>query len=296
MPLTTGAKRAVIVLLAAVLAAALLLLPERRDGPFTAVSRSVSSVFAYPIRALDALSQGLENLWGRYVSLRRVEEENMALREEIGRLREDNISLREKAAAADRLRSLLDLKEDLPYTTMPSRVMGRDPTNWYRSLVIDKGLKEGLAAEMGVMTASGAVGRIVKVYDHMAIVLLIIDRNNAVTGLIQRTRDEGIVEGTEKGMAWIKYLPLLSNVKVGDAVVTSGLVGGFPRGIPIGRITRIERREGELFLSAEIQPDTDFAKLEEVLVITGPWQAGPFLSPSPPRPSSSGKRSIPENR
>jgi len=126
---------------------------------------------------------------------------------------------------------------------------------------------------MGVVTTAGAVGRIVKAYDRFAIVLLLNDLNNAITGLVQRTRDEGIVEGTEKGLARIKYLPLLSTVKVGDQVVTSGLAGGFPRGIPIGTITKIERREAELFLSAEITLDADFAKIEEVLVITAPRES-----------------------
>jgi rod shape-determining protein MreC len=187
---------------------------------------------------------------------------------------------------------LLNLKEELPYSTLPARVIARDPTNWYRSIVINKGQDDGIAVDMGVMTPTGAVGRVVKVHRQLAVVLLLIDRNNAVTGLVQRTRDEGIVEGTEKGLAWIKYLPLLSNVKVGDIVITSGLAGGFPRGLPIGRITRIERREAELFLSAEIQPDTDFGRLEEVLVITTPREATnlPSLLPAPSRGSPSPKR------
>ena len=98
------------------------------------------------------------------------------------------------------------------------------------------------------------------------------------------------MEGTEKGWAWIKYLPLLSNVKVGDIVVTSGMAGGFPRGLPIGRITRIERREAELFLSAEIQPDTDFGRLEEVLVITNPRETGTLPVLPVPDPSAPAKR------
>jgi rod shape-determining protein MreC len=105
------------------------------------------------------------------------------------------------------------------------------------------------------------------------------------------------VEGTEKGLAGIKYLPLLSNVKVGDIVITSGMAGGFPRGLPIGRITRIERREAELFLSAEIQPDTDFGRLEEVLVITTPRENTnvPSLLPVPGRGPAPAKR-LEENR
>jgi len=227
----------------------------------------------HPLKALDSVTQGIDSIWSRYIALLHVHDENLNLRRETAMLQEEASRLRERVAASDRLRELLNLKEELPYTTIAARVIARDPTNWYRSIVINKGQDDGIGVEMGVMTPSGAVGRVVKVQRQLAIVLLIIDRNNAITGLVQRTRDEGIVEGTEKGWAWIKYLPLLSNVKVGDIVVTSGMAGGFPRGLPIGRITRIERREAELFLSAEIQPDTDFGRLEEVLVITTPRES-----------------------
>jgi rod shape-determining protein MreC len=130
---------------------------------------------------------------------------------------------------------------------------------------------------MGVMAPDGAVGRVVKVTPFTAIVLLITDPNNAVTGLIQRTRDEGIVEGTTEGRARMKYIPLLATLQSGDVIVTSGLTGGFPRGVPLGTITRIDRIEGELFQSAEIVPEVDLHKLEEVLVITDPLPVGDGL-------------------
>jgi rod shape-determining protein MreC len=102
------------------------------------------------------------------------------------------------------------------------------------------------------------------------VVLLITDPNNAVTGLIQRTRDEGIVEGTVRGLARMKYIPLLSAVRVGDTVVTSGLTGGFPKGLVIGSVRSLEKGEGDLFQSADITPEVDVSKLEEVLVISTP--------------------------
>ncbi|TLY34972.1 MAG: rod shape-determining protein MreC [Nitrospirae bacterium] len=286
--LTTGAKRAVLLLLA-ILAAALVFLPESREGPLKRIGRGLASTVGYPLRALDNLNQGVANVWNGYVALGHVREENLALRDDIARLQEENGRLRELSVAAGRLRELLDLQESFPYSTIAARVIGRDPTNWYRSVIINKGQQDGLTADMGVMTPQGAVGRIIKVYDHMSVVLLIIDRNNAITGLVQRTRDEGIVEGTEKGVAWIKYLPLMATIKVGDPVVTSGLAGGFPRGVPIGRITKTERRQAEMFLSAEIEPDADFGKLDEVLVITSLQEAAalppnPFPARLPKRP------------
>jgi rod shape-determining protein MreC len=293
---STGAKRAVFVLLA-VLAAALLAFPESRQGPVQVAGRIIVSAVALPLRAVDALNHGIESVWNRYLTLHLVREENLTLRQEIARLKSDNTRLRETAASTDRLRALLDLKERLSYTTIAAQVIGRDPTNWYRSIVINKGRKDGLTTDMGVLTPAGVVGRVVKVYDRLAVVLLIIDRNNAVTGLIQRTRDEGIVEGTDKGLARIKYLPLLSTVKVGDQVVTSGLAGGFPRGLPIGRITKIERREAELFLSAEIEPDSDFSRFDEVLVVMVPREtSGSSAPPFPVRPTPADKRDTGESQ
>ncbi len=292
----TGSKRAVLLLLA-VLAAALLIFPESRQSPLQTIGRPLASAIALPLRAVDALNQAIETIRNRYLTLRHVREENRAIRQELGRLRMDNAQLREMAAETDRLRALLRLRAVIPFPTVAARVVGRDPTNWYRSIVINKGRKEGLATDMGVMTPAGAVGRIVKVYDYLAIVLLIIDRTNAVTGLVQGTRDEGIVEGTEKGLTRIKYLPLLSTVKVGDQVITSGLAGGFPRGLPIGHITRIERREAELFLSAEIEPSADFVKLEEVLIITTPRETSDLpANPFPLRPTPPDRRDAGETR
>ncbi|MCS7051888.1 MAG: rod shape-determining protein MreC, partial [Thermomicrobium sp.] len=137
-------------------------------------------------------------------------------------------------------------------------------------VVLDKGEQDGIRTEMGVITQSGAVGRVVKTRSSSSVVLLITDPHNAVTGLIQRTRDEGIIEGTFEGTVRMKYIPLLSTVQVGDPVVTSGLTGGFPRGVPIGTITNIHKDESELFQTADVRPDVDFTKLEEVLVVTVP--------------------------
>jgi rod shape-determining protein MreC len=274
-----GGKRAVILFLA-LLITALLLLPESRQEPLLALGRHMAAAVSVPLHAIDTLNQQGKGLWTRYLALQGTRAENQTLRQAVARLQQENARLRETAAASTRLRNLLELKERLPYPAVSAQVVGRDPSNWYRSIVVNKGTKDGLAVDMGVVTPSGIIGRIVKVYDRFAIVLLVIDPNNAVTGLVQRTRDEGIVEGTERGLARIKYLPLLSTVKVGDQVVTSGLAGGFPRGLPIGTITKIERREAELFLSAEIAPDSDFAKLEEVLVVTSPRESAQL----PPMP------------
>jgi rod shape-determining protein MreC len=246
------------------------LLPKQTRSVLQTVGQPISAVVFLPIEALTTLEQSVIGLWQEYVALRHVREENRQLRRDLDVLQRQNSDLRESAVAAQRLGSLLEFKEQFVPHTVAARVMGRDSTNWYSSVILNKGDRDGIRPEMGVMTSAGIVGRVVKTGPFSSIVLLVTDPHNAITGIIQRSRDEGIVEGTFQGRARIKYLPLLASIRVGDIVVTSGLTGGFPRGIVIGTVLTMQKEEGELFQSAEIAPQADLSKLEEVLIITVP--------------------------
>jgi len=259
-----------ILLLLALLLSVIFLLPKQTRSVLQTVGQPISAVVFLPIEALTTLEQSVIGLWQEYVALRHVREDNRQLRRDLEVLQRQNSELRESAIAAQRLESLLEFKEQFVPHTVAARVMGRDSTNWYSSVILDKGDRDGIRPEMGVMTSAGIVGRVVKTGPFSSIVLLVTDPHNAITGIIQRSRDEGIVEGTSQGRARIKYLPLLANIRVGDIVVTSGLTGGFPRGIVIGNVLTMQKEEGELFQSAEIAPQADLSKLEEVLIITVP--------------------------
>jgi rod shape-determining protein MreC len=259
-----------ILLLLALLLSVIFLLPKQTRSVLQTVGQPISAVVFLPIEALTTLEQSVIGLWQEYVALRHVREDNRQLRRDLEVLQRQNSDLRESAIAAQRLESLLEFKEQFVPHTVAARVMGRDSTNWYSSVILNKGDRDGIRPEMGVMTSVGIVGRVVKTSPFSSIVLLVTDPHNAITGIIQRSRDEGIVEGTSQGRARIKYLPLLANIRVGDIVVTSGLTGGFPRGIVIGTVLTMQKEEGELFQSAEIAPQADLSKLEEVLIITVP--------------------------
>ena len=259
-----------ILLLLALLLSVIFLLPKQTRSVLQTVGQPISAVVFLPIEALTTLEQSVIGLWQEYVALRHVREDNRQLRRDLEVLQRQNSDLRESAIAAQRLESLLEFKEQFVPHTVAARVMGRDSTNWYSSVILNKGDRDGIRPEMGVMTSAGIVGRVVKTGPFSSIVLLVTDPHNAITGIIQRSRDEGIVEGTSQGRARIKYLPLLANIRVGDIVVTSGLTGGFPRGIVIGNVLTMQKEEGELFQSAEIAPQADLSKLEEVLIITVP--------------------------
>ena len=264
-----GARRLALGMFALLLAV-LFLFPGQSQGLLDILDGPVGQVVRLPLEAVSSLDQGISDMWQQYVSLQHVADENRRLRQEMEWLRGENSQLREAAAATQRLTSLLQFKEQALPAMVAAQVIGRDSSNRYKSVILNKGESDGIQKDMGVITPAGVVGRVVKATGATSVVLLLTDPNNAIAGLIQRTRDEGIVEGIPQGRAKLKYIPMLSAVKEGDRVVTSGLVGGFPRGLAIGTITSIDREEGALFQTAELVPEVDVNRVEEVLVIQAP--------------------------
>lgn len=256
--------------LAVVVLLVFFLLPSQLQGVFQEVGSPIGWVVSWPLRAVASIQEGVADSWDSYVVLQGVQEENLALRKELEQLKGQNGQLREAAAATSRLTALLEFKGQEMFPMVAAQVIGRDTGNWYRAIILNKGESDGFRTDMGVVTPAGVVGRIVKTTAATSVVLLVTDPNNAIAGLVQRTRDEGIIEGTTSGLARLKYIPLLSTARPGDRVVTSGLVGGFPRGLSIGTITRIDKAEGALFQSAELTPEVDISLVEEVLVIQSP--------------------------
>ncbi len=259
-----------LLLLFALLLSIMFLLPKQSRDLMQSLGQPVTLVVSLPLEALTAVDRSVRDVWESYVALRRVHEENLRLRQEILALREENGGLRETATSQARLAALLEFKQRIPHRTVAAQVIGQDASNLYRGVVLNKGERDGIRVDLGVMTPAGVVGRVIKTGPSSSVVLLVTDPHNAIAGIVQRSRDEGIIEGTPSGRARIKYLPLLSSVRISDVVVTSGLTGGFPRGLVVGTITSIEKEEGALFQAAEIAPEADLSKLEEVLVITSP--------------------------
>lgn len=194
--------------------------------------------------------------------------ENDELRRELDRLRRELQESRERLAAADRLERLLEFRERSDFTMAAASVIGRDTSGLYRTVLIDRGSSDGVAAGQAVVAPDGVVGRVIRSYPSSAMVLLLTDRSSGIDALVQRTRDPGIVQGRGATACELRYVDRSSEVEVGDDVVTSGIGGGFPKGVWLGRVSGVDRG-GEMFLGVEIRPSVDLARLEEVLVVTG---------------------------
>ncbi|MGH7257849.1 MAG: rod shape-determining protein MreC, partial [Nitrospiraceae bacterium] len=241
---TYGSKRLAVVLFALLLAA-LFLLPSQSQGILQFLGGPLGQVLSVPLEIFSSLDRGMTEIWDGYVALRGIREENRQLRKELEFVQGQNNQLREAAVATQRLEAILDFKQKSVPDMVAAQVIGRDATNWYRGIILNKGEQDGVRAEMGVVTPAGVVGRVVKATSSSSVVLLMTDPNNAIAALVQGTRDEGIVEGTRNGRARMKYIPLLSTVHPGDHVITSGLTGSFPRGLAVGVMTHIEKEEGD---------------------------------------------------
>jgi len=209
----------------------------------------------------------VENFWLQYFYLVGVRRENKELRKQVQRLMLENTRYRELLSTYQRLQALLKFKQTFNQPAVAGRVIGRDPSGWFRSIIVDKGQQDGIAMDMPVVNAQGVVGRIVSTSPHYSKVLLIIDQNSSVDCLIQRSRYRGMVKGVSEDLCKVAYIVKSSDVRQGDVVVTSGLGGVFPKGLPLGTVTKVEERAGELFKEVEMRPAVDFSRLEEVLII-----------------------------
>ncbi len=208
-----------------------------------------------------------EAFWLNYFHLVNVRRENRRLRKELDALRMENSRYRELLTTHNRLQQLLQFRETLHRPMVAARVIGWDPTGWFKSIIIDRGVRTGMKIDMPVVNAQGVVGRIVSVAAGYSKVLLIIDQNSAVDCLVERSRDRGMVKGLSSETCKLAYVVKSSDVMAGDMVVTSGLGGVFPKGLPVGYVIRVGDTASGLFKDIDVRPVVDFSRLEEVLVI-----------------------------
>ena len=193
-------------------------------------------------------------------------------------LRRDNqqLRLREMHAAAiqrenDRLRQLFGWQQKAPWKPKLANVVLRDPANWWRTIQIDLGSRDGARVNLPVMTTEGLVGRISEVSLTSSRVVLVGDRNCKVSAMVEDgTRDTGVLETAgpfDSSLLTLSYLPMDANLKPGQNVVTSGLGGVFPQGIAIGKIVDTRQVEFGLYTEARVRLAVNLSALEEVWVL-----------------------------
>ncbi len=250
-----------------VIANFLILAVVGQRAPSSAPGGLTITVLAPFQNAFSQSSRFLRDIWRHYFAMVAASQENDQLRKQLARADEMKNVWVEARMANERLRRLTDLEDSFTDAVVFAEVIAKDPTTWFKTVIINKGRRDGLAKGMPALVPEGIVGQVVEASGHYAKILLIVDRNSAVDALVQRTRVRGILSGASAEQGDLDYVLLKEDVQVGDTIVTSGLDGVFPKGLRIGSVQSVEARPNEMFHTIKVSPFVDFDKLEELLVV-----------------------------
>jgi len=258
-------------ILLAVLLVSLLLLTVQTRGGGTGRASELVTIAVTPVQGLLVrIHRSALDFWANYVEWKSVRRENTVLREENEHLRVQALQAGETREENVRLRRLLVWRDRLPLATVSGEVIGREAGGWVRSLTVNRGRGDGIAQQTPVIVPDGLVGRVVQVHRAAAVVQLLNDPASTVGAVVQRTRTAGLVEGDAGGTVRFKFMARDgASVTPGDLVVTSGLGTTFPKGLPVGRVVKVEDKGSALFHFAVLAPAVDFSRVEEVLLVTG---------------------------
>jgi rod shape-determining protein MreC len=208
----------------------------------------------------------LRETWRHYFALQNASRENEQLRRENNELKMQVNQLQSKAIEADRLALLLNFHkshENVPM--LGARVIATSAGTASATIMLDRGSKDHIKKNMGVITPEGVVGKVVEVYDNTSEVLLLTDKDSGVGAMLSNSRKQSPVGGAGEPLLFMKYVANDDTVNVGERVVTSGMDKIFPRDLPIGTVTDI--KPGNPFKSIRIRPSADLERLEEVIVL-----------------------------
>jgi rod shape-determining protein MreC len=255
-------------ILVAVLVLQLILLgaqAPQSDGPPSRV-QAVSLWLVSPIaHTVDAAVSAVKRLGVGFTVRSSLLEENKRLRSELAELKNERIRWFDASGQLERLQGAVSYTQAGGSGLLAADVVYIDHASWLRSLLLYIG-DQSVEVNQAVVAPGGVVGRVVAVAGHYAKVQLVTDRSATVGAMIRRTRRQGLSRGAEEGLLSLDFVPVRSDIRIGDEVVTAGIDGIFPRGIPIGRVMSIKAGE-ELFSLIEMVPTVDFGRLDQAFIV-----------------------------
>ena len=237
----------------------------------------------------------IRDIWRHYFALQNTTKESEQIRRENDALKLQITQLQGKAAEADRLAALLNFRQSQASVPMiGARVIGTGAGTASLTIQLDRGERDGIRKNMGVITPDGVVGKVVEAYPNASQVLLLTDKESGVGAMLADSRVQGPVGGQGEPLLVMKYVPNDDTVNLGERVITSGMDRIFPRDLPVGTVAEI--KPGNQFKQIRVKPAANLERLEEVLVLlslrslemkneenTGDPQPPPPGAPNPPR-------------
>lgn len=232
----------------------------------TMFERTVMTIFSPVPKFVNWIGGTAQDMHYGYLDMRRAVNENVELRRKVASLTTENLKLRQSGSDMRRLRSLLAYSEQFAFETSMAQTIMLDTAGRFKSIIIDRGSDDGVQVNDIIANANGLVGRVVLTTKDLAKVQLVTDNNCSVGALVERTRRQGVVRGGGGTMVQMFDIPSLADVQPGDRILTAGIDGVYPKGIPIGAVVRSEPGQS-LFKSVTVKPSVDFGTIEEVIVI-----------------------------
>lgn len=232
----------------------------------TMFERTVMTIFSPVPKFVNWIGGTARDMHQGYLDMRRAVNENVELRRKVASLTTENLKLRQSGSDMRRLRSLLAYSEQFSFETSMGQTIMLDTAGRFKSIIIDRGSEDGVQVNDIIANANGLIGRVVLTTNDLAKVQLVTDTNASVGSLVERTRRQGVVRGLGGNTVQLHDIPALADVQPGDRVLTAGIDGVYPKGIPIGTIVRAEPGQS-LFKTVTVRPAVDFGTIEEVIVI-----------------------------
>lgn len=211
-------------------------------------------------------SNSITKVYTRYFNLVDAQKENETLRNRLAQLQTRVMDYEHQVNEVNRLRKLLKFSDNYQKEILVAEVISSGTNSMFPTIRINRGSIQDLKPGMPVLSAEGIIGRVIRTGLGFADVQLTNDSNFSVDIVIERTRVRGVVSGTPENQLRLE-LKRKMDIKIGDTVITSGIVGGFPKGLPVGRVVKIAYETDQLSQVVTIEPWADYKRLEEVLVI-----------------------------
>jgi rod shape-determining protein MreC len=210
---------------------------------------------------------GISGAAKNYVALRGAREENTGLKEEVDRLTQERDEARETAAEDLRIRAEYAVPTLPEYRKVAATVIARDPSNWFKRLTINRGANDGVKLNMPVMAAAGIVGRIIAVGPNFATVQVITDPIAGVGAMLQQGGAMGEIRGLDSSRCEMKDVSSSVDVQPNESVVTTGLDGIYPKGIPIGTVESVQNDPNAPWHKIVVRPSAQIDRLENAMVL-----------------------------
>lgn len=243
-----------------------LLSAQVKSGRITFLEKPILAVNGAMMRVITGAHDGIVSVGRGYALLVRTNRENGRLRETVNRLTLENQAMNELLLENERLRASLAFRKQNPPASIVAEVIAKETSPSSSTFTVNKGSNDGVVRDLPVITQDGVVGRVLTTLPGTSKIMLITDPGSTIAVRVQRNREEGLLEGKLDRCA-LKYVSYYVDVQEGDLLVTSGLDGIFPKGLPVGAVSSVSKHESSSFQKVVADAAVRISRVEEVLIL-----------------------------